>query len=272
VAGDGDGVVLTDKVCFGKAILIAAGTDVTVRNLTLARARVPDRNGAGIRAEGHNLSVENVRFVDNEDGLLAASVPGSTLRIAGSVFERNGSCAERRCGNALTVGEIATLRVTDTRFGDARGGRAVESQAARTELVGDELSDAPDGVAGALVGLPEGGDLLVQDCRFRLGPRTAAPRTAVLVGESGGGPAGARQVIARNRLTVEGGVPATLLLNWGDARPALADNVVPAGAEAESTRGALWNRLHGELYTMKLTAERAAGLAKRLLARVLARG
>ena len=42
-------VVITDKACQGKALFVTVGEGITVRNLTLTRARVPDGNGAGIR-------------------------------------------------------------------------------------------------------------------------------------------------------------------------------------------------------------------------------
>ena len=45
---------------------------ITIRNLTLTRARVADFNGAGIRAEGGDLTIEHVRFIDDQDGILAA--------------------------------------------------------------------------------------------------------------------------------------------------------------------------------------------------------
>ena len=52
IEGDpGGGTVITDKTCQGKALFVIPGHDVTVRHLTLTRARVPDGNGAGIRAE-----------------------------------------------------------------------------------------------------------------------------------------------------------------------------------------------------------------------------
>ena len=54
VEGSGPDTVLTDTVCGGKALIVAAADNITVRNLTLARARVPDGNGAGIRAEAAN--------------------------------------------------------------------------------------------------------------------------------------------------------------------------------------------------------------------------
>src|SRR5262249_11139624 len=50
VEGNGPDVVLTDKTCQDKAIFVTTGHDITIRNITFTRARVPDGNGAGIRA------------------------------------------------------------------------------------------------------------------------------------------------------------------------------------------------------------------------------
>ena len=63
-------MVFTDLTCGGKALLITNGNNITIRNMTLQRARVPDHNGAGIRAQGGDLTIENVHFNNNEDGIL----------------------------------------------------------------------------------------------------------------------------------------------------------------------------------------------------------
>jgi pectate lyase len=71
--------VLTGKTCVGKGIFVIDGSDITVRNITFMRAAVPDRNGAGIRAEGRNLTVEKSRFIDNENGILANGNSANTI-------------------------------------------------------------------------------------------------------------------------------------------------------------------------------------------------
>ena len=81
IEGVGGSVVLTDKPCQGKALLVIDGRNVTVRDLTLQRVRVPDHNGAGIRAEGGDLTIENTRFINNQNGLLAAGNQAATIRI-----------------------------------------------------------------------------------------------------------------------------------------------------------------------------------------------
>ena len=51
------------------------GSDITIRNLTFQRARVPDKNGAGIRAEGGNLTIEHSRFLNNENTFIGKIIP-----------------------------------------------------------------------------------------------------------------------------------------------------------------------------------------------------
>ena len=52
IEGVGPDAMLTDKTCARQGAAGDRRQHVTVRNLTLQRARVPDHNGAGIRAEG----------------------------------------------------------------------------------------------------------------------------------------------------------------------------------------------------------------------------
>ena len=47
---------------------------------------------AGIRAEGKDLLIEGVRFVNNQNGILFAGVPGGSLIVRDSEFLRNGVC------------------------------------------------------------------------------------------------------------------------------------------------------------------------------------
>jgi hypothetical protein len=56
-----------------------------VRNLTLTRSRVPDMNGAGIRLVKGSLTVDTVKFIDNQTGLLSGA-PGTMVTIRNSDF------------------------------------------------------------------------------------------------------------------------------------------------------------------------------------------
>src|SRR5215471_8084921 len=103
IEGAGQGkTVITDKVCAGKALLVVDSDNVTVRNLTLTRARVPDGNGAGIRAEGGSLTIDHVDFINNQDGILAATLPQATITIRDSNFIGNGGC-DVSCAHGIYV-------------------------------------------------------------------------------------------------------------------------------------------------------------------------
>ena len=65
IEGAGPGVVLRGKTCQGKAIFVITGDRVTVRGIRFEQARVPDGNGAGIRASGRDLSVIDDQFINN---------------------------------------------------------------------------------------------------------------------------------------------------------------------------------------------------------------
>ena len=128
IEATGEGAVLADKTCAGKGIFVIAGNDITVRNLTFARAAVPDRNGAGIRAEGRNLTVEHSKFIDNENGILANPKAGSTIRIVDSEFRGNAKC-EAQCAHGIYVNAIDRLEIEHSRFIDQHIGHHIKSRA-----------------------------------------------------------------------------------------------------------------------------------------------
>lgn len=175
---------LTDKTCQGKAILVIAADNVTVRNLTLSRARVPDGNGAGIRAEGVNLTVDNVRFIDNQEGLLAGNNPASTILVKNSEFRGNGIC-NPDCSHAIYVNNLTLLRVEGSTFEDTHQGHHIKSRAARTEIVNNTITDGPQGTASYLIDIPNGGALVVSGNTLSKGPKAENHSAAISIGAEG---------------------------------------------------------------------------------------
>ena len=80
--------------------------------------------------------MEKSRFINNENGILAADAPDSTIRILDSEFTHNGKC-QNACAHGIYVGSIALLEGTN--FFDTRDGHHVKSRAARTELIGNDM-------------------------------------------------------------------------------------------------------------------------------------
>jgi hypothetical protein len=179
------GVVFAGKTCQGKAIFVIDGSDVTVRGIIFTHAAVADHNGAGIRAQGNNLTVEASRFIDNEEGILAGSAPRSTIRVTGSTFRGNGTCIAA-CAHGIYVGGIALLDVEDSHFTDTHQGHDIKSRALRTVLRGNDISDGPNGDSSYLVDVPNGGDLLMEHNTLSKGPHTDNATTAIAIGEEQG--------------------------------------------------------------------------------------
>jgi len=181
--GPADKVVITDKACNGKALFITTGANVTIRNLTLTRARVADANGAGIRGEGEMLLVEGVRFINDQNGILTG-FDGSTVIVRDSVFERNGTC-EQACSHGIYVGRSKLLRVEHSRFSDTRQGHHIKSRAERTEIIGNTITDGPEGTASYLIDIPNGGSAVIRDNTMEKGPMAENRSTAISIGAEG---------------------------------------------------------------------------------------
>jgi len=176
--------ILTDKACGGKALLVTAGDNITVRNLTLTRARVPDGNGAGIRAEGNGLLVDRVKFLNNQNGILAAPTPEGTITVRNSEFRRNGVC-NPACAHGIYVNALKLLRIENSKFFDTRQAHHIKSRAARTEVIGCEIVDGPTGTASYMIDIPNGGSLVVQNSTLEKGPKAENRSTAIVLGEEG---------------------------------------------------------------------------------------
>jgi Right handed beta helix region len=184
IEASGNGAVLADKVCAGKGIFVIAGDNTAVYNLTFAHAAAPEGNGAGIRAEGRDLTIDHSVFIDNENGILASSVSGSVIRITDSLFHGNGKCASM-CAHGIYVNRIDRLEVEHSRFIDQHVGHHIKSRARNTVLIDNDIADGPDGDSSYLIDVPNGGDLLMRGNRLQKGKRSENPRTMVAIGFEG---------------------------------------------------------------------------------------
>lgn len=181
----GPGVVLAGKTCAGKGIFIIQGNDITVRGITFADATVPDHNGAGIRAEGRNLTVERSRFLHNENGILAGGGPDSTLWVSDSEFIGNGACIGA-CAHGLYVGGPLKLLVVERSiFREQHVAHHIKSRALATIVRGCTIEDGPRGTASYLIDIPSGGDALIEHNTMEKGPNSENPLVAITIGEEG---------------------------------------------------------------------------------------
>jgi hypothetical protein len=177
-------VIMSDKTCAGKALLVIDGNNITVRNMTLARAAVPDRNGAGIRAEGGNLLVDGVLFINNEEGILSANNPNATITIRNSLFDGNGQCMGA-CAHGIYIGDFKKLIVDHSVFRDTHQGHHIKSRAAFTEITNSTIEDGPAGNSSYLIDIPNGGGLVIEGNTLEKGPKAENHSCAIIIGEEG---------------------------------------------------------------------------------------
>ena len=215
--------VITDKTCQGKALFVTQGSNITVRNLTLTRARAPNGNGAGIRAEGRNLVVERVRFIDNQNGILAADQPQGEIIVRDSEFVRNGTC-EQACAHGIYVGRLALLRVERSAFRETRQGHHVKSRAFRTEVLGCDIGDGPTGTASYLVDVPNGGAVLIQNNRLEKGPKAENHSAAISIGAEGVDRPTPEIRVEGNQFSADGGYATDFVVNLTATPAMLRDN------------------------------------------------
>lgn len=138
----------------GKAIWVVRGGRITIENIEFTDARVPDKNGAGIRFEKGHLLVRNCRFIDNENGVLSGG-GNLDLDIENSEFGHNG--AGDGYSHNLYVGAIRKLRVTGSYFHHARAGHLLKSRAAENHILYNRLTDETGGRASYELEFPSGG-------------------------------------------------------------------------------------------------------------------
>ena len=165
----------------GKAIWVIAGSDTTIENIEFSGARVPDQNGAGIRQEGANLLLEHCYFHDNQEGILAADNPASSIVIDSSVFARNG--AGDGYSHNIYINHVRSFTLRYSYSTDARVGHLVKSRALRNYILYDRLT-GEQGTDSYELDLPNGGLSYVIGTIIEQGTNTQNPNM-LAYGEEG---------------------------------------------------------------------------------------
>src|SRR3954452_11355655 len=173
-------VVSTSLIPNGKAIFITSG-NVTFNNFEFSGAKVSDANGAGIRYEGGNLTLNNCYFHDNQDGLLGGSFPTGTLTINNSEFAFNGT-GDGQTHN-LYIGAIANLTINNSYFHDASEGHEIKSRALNTTITNSRIYDLSS-TASYSIDLPNGGNAVIQNNIIQQGSSSHNP-VIITAGEEG---------------------------------------------------------------------------------------
>lgn len=158
------GVILRSAEATEKGILVPlAGVNLRVENITFDGARSWDRNGAGVRHEGENLTIVNCRFLSNDDGVLATGSPTGVITISRSEFLDSGFGDGQSHGIYVSSG--GKLEVSDSKFVGTRIGHHVKSLADVT-IVRRTLLDDGHGRSSYSIDASKGGALIVENNVF----------------------------------------------------------------------------------------------------------
>jgi hypothetical protein len=228
--------VITDTACNGKGLFLTDGQDITIRNLTLTRARVPDGNGAGIRMEANNLTVEHVRFIDNQNGILTNGNLRGTLTVRDSEFLRNGTC-EHGCAHGIYANTLDLLHVERSKFFETHEAHHIKSRARRTEVIDCDLQDGPNGTASYQIEVPNGGAVVARGNTIEKGPRAGNHTGAIVIGLEGVTQPTPEIIVENNSFRVDGGYGSYLVYNQTATEAVLKGNRLSGSAKALSGDG-----------------------------------
>ncbi|MGZ5202524.1 MAG: hypothetical protein ACXWC4_22410 [Telluria sp.] len=128
----------------GKGIWVVDGNNVTVENVEMFGAKVPDRNGAALRLEGTNFTLRKSFLHDNENGILSGVNIYSNILIEYSEFGHNGY-GDGQSHN-LYIGNAGSLTFRYNYSHDANIGHDLKSRARTNMIAYNRFSS---GVAGS---------------------------------------------------------------------------------------------------------------------------
>ena len=136
---------------------------VTISGFEISGVAIPARdggNGAAIRYQSGNLTLNDDWFHNNQDGLLATPfVQGAgNITIKYSEFGFNGTGTGQT--HNIYVGEINLLTITNSYIHDAKVGMEIQSRAEKNTIEDNRIFDN-NSTASYSISLPNGGDDIV---------------------------------------------------------------------------------------------------------------
>ena len=156
------------KYIHQKGIWVIKGNNCTVENIAFSGAKVPDKNGAGIRLDGTGITIRSCYFHDCEDGILTSNPEAGDILIEYSEFAHCGF------GNGyshnLYIGRVNSLTFRFNYSHHCKVGHCLKSRAQNNFIYNNFMADENDGYSSRLLDLPNGGFTIVMGNVFMQGP------------------------------------------------------------------------------------------------------
>jgi hypothetical protein len=237
-------LVATEPPPNEKGILVI-GTEtssptVTLDNIEFSGAAISageGGNGAGVRYQAGNLTINDCYFHNNQDGLLADADASGSITINDSEFADNGTT------NGLThniyVNAVGTLTVTGSYITAANTGNEIQSRALVNDITDNRIVDGPTATASYSINLPNGGVDTVTGNIIEQGPDSENP-IIVAFGASGSVYAGSSLAISDNTILNDEDVgDARAIYNFSTTAVTFTDNSVYGLTAAEIASGSV---------------------------------
>jgi len=215
--------------CEGKAALVLRGQGASVNGLIFENMKVPDGNGAGIRLEQGNLTVQESLFRDSQEGILTGNDEGGTIEIDHSTFSGVGYCGND-CAHSIYVGNYGRLIVKNARFERGTGGHYVKSRAARTDVIDSSFDDSGGRATNYMIDLSNGSVGTISGNAFVQGSHKENYSALIAVAAEGVAHTSAGLAISDNEASLAPGAKPTVFVAdlSGDAL-AIGQNQLGAG-------------------------------------------
>jgi hypothetical protein len=139
----------------GKGIWLIKGNNITIENIEFSGAKVRDRNGSGVRAEGTGLTIRNCYFHDNQNGILTGSNKNSDIVVENSEFANNGA-GDGKTHN-MYIGAVRSFTLKYSYSHHSRIGHTVKTRAQTNYILYNRITDEYDGNSSYNVDISNGG-------------------------------------------------------------------------------------------------------------------
>ncbi len=141
------------KNAMGKATWVVVGNNMTIENVEMLGAKVPDLNGAALRLEGTGFTLRTSFLHDNENGILSGSNLNSDVLIENTEFGHNGYGTGQT--HNLYIGNVRSLTFRYNFSHDAIVGHNLKSRARVNHVLYNRFSSLAPGQTGStLAGQP----------------------------------------------------------------------------------------------------------------------
>jgi hypothetical protein len=219
----------------GKGIWVVVGNNVTIENVEMYGAQVPDLNGAALRLEGTKFTLRQSFLHDNENGILSGANTASDILIEASEFGHNGH--GDGYSHNLYIGNVKSLTFRYNYSHDANIGHNLKSRAITNTIAYNRFSSLAAGQTGSTaagrpsyeVDLPNAGTSYVIGNVIEQ-PASNSNPNILAYGEEGASNPGKDLYVVNNTFLNDYGSGGTfVMIGSGVTTPALLQNNIFAG-------------------------------------------